>query len=295
MEEKEKIHWFRWLATAAVTAAVFAGVVLPLQAIEILHLGLYEATLDPKEHFMAVSMTICGAAVFLGLANGGLGVVREAFLHEGERRWPLWGAVLSTTVAALTVHVLEVLALGTLALLPHASAAWRGRETRWRVAGMLAVAFLAAPFTDPVRQLYAKRVIRVFHNARERYMDIFLQTRKGGARPGQGDYKGYLRSIEDLPVTPRELLWLGIVSVTHDPWGKPYRFQKSRAMMEGSPRPDFGRWDADYIYESLGADGVPGGTGYDEDLSPENALPLGTLPPPRPKMHGPEPPPAPKE
>jgi len=66
-----------------------------------------------------------------------------------------------------------------------------------------------------------------------------------------------------------------------DPWGRPYRFTESRALDEGFHQKDFGRWEVDYTFMSLGADGLPGGSGTDADIFPEDVIEPGDVPPSR--------------
>lgn len=279
-----RIHWIRWLVAAALSALGFLAVLLPLQAIEILHFRVYESRYDNDALFSAVVITLIWTAICIGVLIAVLGVLRDKVLHHYERPWHWWYPLAAAVPAAITVHVLEQAWLAALVLLVHIPVSGSTRERRYLWAGLLAALFLAAPFTDPVRQLYVKRVVRVFHFYRLRYMNAFIQARKKGHRGAKNrPYPStYLQSIDELPVTPRELFLLGIVSLREDPWGRPYHFVTSRYMEDGWNKPDFGRWEADYSFASFGADGLRGGTGADADIFPENALLEDELPPPRP-------------
>ena len=278
--EEPHLHVRRWGLAAFLTAVTYAGVLIPLQAIEILHFRIYEVTYEPPAHFAVAAATIIALACGLGLAMGGIGFFREALLGQKDRPWPWWTPVVATAPVALASHVLDSLLPAALPLLAHVVAGGSTSERRWLRLGALVSLCLAVALSNPVRYLYAQRVIRVFHYHRLRYMDPWVSARVSGNSPQRGET--YLPGIEDLPLRNGELFWLGIDSITHDPWGNPYRFDTSRWVAEGHFRPDFGRWNVDYTFSSLGADGRRGGTGADADILPEHVIPTADVPPERP-------------
>lgn len=279
-DETPHLHVRRWGLAALLTAATYAGILIPLQAVEILHFRIYEVSYEPPLHFAVAAATIIALGCGLGLAMGGIGFFREGLLNQKDRPWPWWAPIAATAPIALASHVLDSLLPVALPLLAHVVAGGSTSERRWLRLGALISLCLALALSNPVRYLYAQRVVRVFHYHRLRYMDLWVSARRPGETPQRGE--GYLTDVEDLPLRDGELFWLGIDSITHDPWGNPYHFDTSRWMAEGHVRPDFGRWNVDYTFSSLGADGRRGGTGSDADILPEHVIPAADVPPRRP-------------
>jgi len=69
-------------------------------------------------------------------------------------------------------------------------------------------------------------------------------------------YKKLPDSLEDLISNPKDIQFLDASEVPMDPWGNPFRYE-----VEGSSQ---------FTIVSYGADGMPGGSGYDADLSSDN-------------------------
>lgn len=279
--EDSHIHVRRWGLAALLTALTYAVILLPLQAAEILHFRVYEVIYEPPIHFAVVGGTIAAIAAGLGLAMGAIGFFREALLEQKDRPWPWWAPIAATAPAALLSHILDSLLPAALPLLAHVIAGGSTSQRRWLRLGAVMSLLLAGILSNPVRYLYAQRVVRIFHYHRLRYMDIWVSARKPGVEPQRGD--AYLKSVDDLPLHEGELFWLGIYSITHDPWGNPYHFDVSRWVAEGHYRPDFGRWNVDYTFSSLGADGSHGGSGSAADIYPEDVIPDADVPPERPE------------
>ena len=277
--ESAHLHFLRWAGAAFLSALTYAGILLPLQAVEILHFRIYEVTYQPEDHFaLAASITI-GVAIVLGFAMGGIGLFRELLLGQKDRSWPWWTAIAATAPAAIVGHVLGSDLPAALPLLAHVVAGGRTSERRWMLLGALLSVCMALALSNPVRHLYAERIVRIFHYHRQRYMDLEVSARKFERERQRGE--NYLPSIDELPLQDGELFWLGIYSLTHDPWGNPYHFTPSLWVADGNPRPDFGRWNVDYEFSSLGADGKRGGSGTDADITPESVIPSWEIPPKR--------------
>ena len=90
-------------------------------------------------------------------------------------------------------------------------------------------------------QVAAKAQIRSFKDA-----VVMYRTR----------YKELPESLDQLINNPKDIKFLDANEVPMDPWGNPYRYEK-----ESSSK---------FSIMSYGADGMPGGTGYDADLSSDN-------------------------
>ena len=69
-------------------------------------------------------------------------------------------------------------------------------------------------------------------------------------------YKKLPGSLEELVNNPKGIEFLDPPEVPNDPWGHPYQYTK-----ESSSK---------FVIVSYGADGSPGGSGYDADISSDS-------------------------
>lgn len=69
-------------------------------------------------------------------------------------------------------------------------------------------------------------------------------------------YKQLPDSLDQLVNNPKDIQFIDANEVPLDPWGNAYQYEK-----ESSSK---------FVITSYGADGMPGGSGYDADLSSDN-------------------------